>query len=401
MATTAAELTHAPAIPRETTATAAAKPPRWMALDFLRLLAVLLMVQGHTFYVVVAQSVKDQPWYGWHGYVHGFTAPLFLFSAGMAFGITTFRRWDDHLTWGKTVAKRFERYLILLGIGYALQLGTWSLATVLSLPAARLEAVTRIDALHHIAIVLALCEALVLVLRTKKRFVAAISALCALSVFGAPWVWNIDVTTLPIPLAAYVNDHTGSIFPLVPWSGFIFGGLLTAYLLSKADGSMVRRPGLWLAGAGLALYAMGKAFPVLGFDPFPEHNAWKTGPWFFCLRVGIVLMVLATLCGLEYLLVRRRRGVRTSLLQTIGQETLVIYVAHLMVLYGSPINPSLRAPFEGRLDLLPSIGMAAAVFGAMVLLAWVWHRLKRTQPVAFDRVRYAVTAVLVAAFLFS
>jgi uncharacterized membrane protein len=70
-------------------AAVAAVDRRWLALDLLRFLAVLLMVQGHTFTALIEDAVRALGWYRWHSYVHGYTAPLFMFSAGLAFGVTT------------------------------------------------------------------------------------------------------------------------------------------------------------------------------------------------------------------------------------------------------------------------------------------------------------------------
>ena len=52
---------------------------RWLALDLLRFCAVFLMVQGHTFSSLLDPSVRAERWYQHHNFVHGYTAPMFLF----------------------------------------------------------------------------------------------------------------------------------------------------------------------------------------------------------------------------------------------------------------------------------------------------------------------------------
>lgn len=380
----------------------AASKRRWLALDLLRFTAVVLMVQGHLFYVVLDQALRAERWYSYHAYVHGFTAPLFLFASGAAFGITTLNKWSEHTAWGKPVAKRFERYLIIIAIGYALHLGRLELSWLLELPSERLMRATRVDALQHIGVTLLIVEALALLLKRKALFLGVVGALGIAAVASAPWVWNWDLSGLPIPLAAYVNASTGSVFPLVPWAGFIALGVVTAAWVQRRRDRVpfgLRQLAVPLAVASVALVLMGHGLARSGWDPFPEHNFWKTSPWFFMVRAGVIFGVLAALCAVDVALRDRQRAPAVRVLQVIGSQTLVIYVAHLMVLYGSGVAPGLGARWDRNLGLVESSAMAAALLLAMGLLAWLWDRTKRQHPVAFERVRYAVTAALVLAFL--
>ena len=63
------------------------KNDRWRALDLLRLVAVVLMVQGHVFTALLDRGLRHGPWYIRHSYVHGLTAPIFFFASGLAFGV--------------------------------------------------------------------------------------------------------------------------------------------------------------------------------------------------------------------------------------------------------------------------------------------------------------------------
>ena len=79
---------------------AVAKAQRWLGLDVFRFFAVLMMVQGHVFTTLLDATTKAQGWYPHHSAFHGYTAPMFLFGAGLAFGYTTFKKWDDHVAGG-------------------------------------------------------------------------------------------------------------------------------------------------------------------------------------------------------------------------------------------------------------------------------------------------------------
>lgn len=398
---------EASALPGEQAAAAAtpiARTKRWLALDLLRFLAVILMVQGHVFYEVIADSVRAQGWYGWHGYVHGFTAPIFLFSSGMAFGITTLGKWDAHTHWGPVVAKRMERYVILIGIGYLLHVGVLKLSWVLGLSPDRAARVARVDALQHIGFTLMVAEGLVMLLRRKRLYLGVIAALFGAAVLIAPWIYDRELAGWPVGVVAWLNASTGSLFPLVPWCGFLLGGVLVARFVRDRRADHAPGPmqlALPLLAGGALLIALGKGLQLSGWDPFPEHNYWKASPFFFVFRFGVVLTVLAALCGVELLLQRREGppGRTLRFVQTVGSETLVIYVAHLILLYGLGVIPGLKGLFERELLLGGGVALVLAVMVAMGALAWVWHQVKRRWPTWFDRGRYLATALIVAAFL--
>jgi uncharacterized membrane protein len=379
-----------------------AKTGRFAALDLLRFLAVVMMVQGHTFREVLDTAIRAERWHGYHNYLHGYTAPIFLFSSGLAFGITTFRGWDKHLSWGPTLMKRLERYALLLMIGYAIRMPHLSLTSLVHTPREALAGILEVNALQNIGVTLAVAELGVVALRTQKRFVAFIAALAAVAVLFAPAIWRLDLAEVPIFFAGYVNASTGSIFPLAPWGAFLLMGILTAHLLWDPAARSVR------PNAHLLLFAMGACTLLVGRHltqadlgaVWGEHNYWKTSPYFFLVRIGAVWLVLATLT------VAASRfpslsGKKARLVQTLGQETLVIYVGHLFVLYGSPISPGIVRKLGPTLSVMESTLLVLAVFGAMVALALVWHAVKTRHPKTFDATRRGVTLVLLLVFLFA
>ena len=180
-----------------------------MALDWFRFLAVALMVQGHTFYEVLARDVKDAPWYAWHRYVHGFTAPMFYFSSGLAFGVTTLRAWDKHTAWTPAFRKRLERYAILLLIGYGMQAGAFSVRALLyGTPQAQMQQLAA-NTLQNIGVTMLIAQLLVVAARTPNRYRVAVLITAAVFVGLAPWAWRQDGSAFPLPVAAYVTDQTG------------------------------------------------------------------------------------------------------------------------------------------------------------------------------------------------
>ncbi|MEM7436217.1 MAG: heparan-alpha-glucosaminide N-acetyltransferase domain-containing protein [Myxococcota bacterium] len=382
-----------------------ATPERWVALDVLRLVAVVLMVQGHTFTALLDPVFREGAWVRPHGYLHGLTAPMFLFASGLAFGVATLRRWPEHVRIGSASKRRFERYGWLLFIGYALSLPEMSLRRLFGEAGVdNARTFFRVDALENIGVSLLVLQGLVLVLKRPGRFMIAAVVLGTGLIFLAPAAWRMPVEALlPLPIAAYVNVNTGSILPLFPWAGFIFAGVLTAYCC--LDRSMSLRPyrALGLGVAGLVLWSAASALEQSGLNWFGEHNYWKTSPVFFFVRLGLLLLGLSVLCFGEALVARGSTAPKshaTGWMARAAQETLVIYVTHLFLLYGSPINHGVARFYRNDLSIAMASVVALLILSVSVGVALCWRYARDHDPVRFRRFQKgtALLVVLVALF---
>lgn len=398
---------------------------RWVALDMLRFLAVVMMVQGHTFSALLGADLRRQRWYAYHDYVHGFTAPLFFVSSGIAFGVATLRHWQRFTQWSPAVKRRLERYGWLLFIGYALNLPQLSVPRLLAAKGPDdLLQFLKVDALHLIAVSLILAQLLVVRVADRRRFVIFIASIAAAVVLLAPVVWRWPVERwLPTLFAGYFNANNGALFPLPPWMGFVYAGIVAASLCVRPDG-MHRRPQLaWTLGvSGLSLWFVGEALFRSRVNPFGEHYFWKTSPFFFLMRLGMVLTVFALLCLAEQLhgdagRILHRPALasalasapasapttrqRLSLLQLIGQESLIIYIVHLMVLYGSPMHRSLDQRWRQSLNLPQTLLVFVALFAGCVSVAMLWSRLRRRHPRGLRKFGYFLAIGLLIFAMFN
>ncbi|HEY8431817.1 MAG TPA: heparan-alpha-glucosaminide N-acetyltransferase domain-containing protein [Sandaracinaceae bacterium] len=379
--------------------------PRWLALDLFRFCAVCLMVQGHVFSTLLDSATKSQRWYPHHSFVHGYTAPMFLLGAGLAFGYTTFRAWDEHAKGGPATIKRFKRYAWLLVIGYALHLPTMSLSRLFALDEAQLRQLAQVDVLQHIGVTLALCQLLVLLVKRRRAFVAVVAVLAAASAVAAPWVWAIDLEGVSPWLAGYVNASTGSQFPLVPWSGFTLFGIVLAHAIGiRGDARSVSERVRWpLAVVAAAFLIVPVLIDRFGVWPWPAHNFWKVNPLFFSWRLGNALAVLALLCFAERAIERAGwSGSRVlSWVKLVGTESLIIYVVHLVLLHGSVLGPGLahtETLGRGTQGVLGASAVTLVLFSAMVLLAKMWSELRKTSA-AFTAAQLGLTGGFVLLML--
>ena len=397
-------------------ATRESKPGRWLALDLVRFCAVFLMVQGHVFSSLLDPSYEGQRWLRHHNFVHGYTAPMFLFASGLAFGYTTFRGWAANTRVGSGLWKRFRRYGWLLAIGYALAMPALSLTRILAIDDPETwRNWLRVDVLQHIGVSLVILQSLAVLLRTERRFIAAVAVLFSFAVFAAPLLWDWDAARhFPTGIAAYLTSRTGSIFPLFPWAGFTYAGVLVAYAART-----VKQPSRELAWPLLALTLALFVLPVglnrAGIQLYGTHDFWKSDPYYFFFRLANVLAIVTFWCFVERfaegaswlksLEVTKKTGTQTdrqlttgtqstswtarivNVVRIVGAESLLIYVTHLVLLYGSVLTVGFLHYTGRSLTLGQAAFFAGMLFVSMIVTAWVWHEWKK-EPWRFRVLRW-------------
>jgi uncharacterized membrane protein len=204
-------------------------------------------------------------------------------------------------------------------------------------------------------------------------------------------VWASEtVRALPLPLGAYLTNAYRSMFPLFPWTAFLLSGALTGYLYLEAKDRMVRRlligGGVAIAGSLLLLPVAEAAYPVFDF--------WRSSPNFFFHRLGIVLLLCAGM-----LLYEQSRGVSTaSAVTLIGRESLIVYVAHLTLIYGDVGTFNFRKWVDSTFGYAEALGVTIALLAAMYLLARAWSAVKRGPSRRKAIVEWSFVALLVAVF---
>ncbi|MEM8609216.1 MAG: acyltransferase family protein [Myxococcota bacterium] len=372
---------------------------RWRALDLFRLIAVVLMVQGHVFTELLDPAVRAEPWYVHHRSLHGLTAPIFFFSSGLAFGVATIRHWREHIEWGPAVRRRFERYGWLLFIGYGLNLPKLSLRRVLSdATGENARAFLRVDALENIAVSLSILQLLVWLTKVPRRFTWGAFVLATAFVFAAPLAADTDAEGwLPLGFAAYVNSQTGSFFPLFPWTGFIFLGAVAAYLSTTVDGALRRGRAAGFALTGLGCWLLAQGYERAGAAVPVAPDDWQSSPTVFLTRLGLVMMAFAVLCAYESFFRERTNAPRSEspdLVQRLSRETLVIYVVHLVLLYWWPEDVGLSERWAPGLGVVGALLVAAVVFVVSCAAALSWAQVRRRYPHGFRRFQLVSAAAL-------
>lgn len=327
----------------------APRPGRVHAIDLLRLLMSLQMIQGHTIASLLDPEARHGALYEAWTFARGLTAVGFLVAAGASYHLVIGRE-SDAASVARGRSRRVRRALLLIAVGFCLRPPVGIFSGVPEQISAALDAFFAVDVLQCIGVTLLGLEAL-------RRFVPkprmpAVAALLALVFVAlAPFTASLEAEPPTRWLLDWVSRRGGSLFPLFPWSGFVLTGVaLGAFVERSRD----LRGALTLLGAGLFIALLGEGLSrIVPAVPPDDYYAW---PPFSLIRVGLVLVLLALLALGSLRLTRL-----PEVLTTLAGQTLVLYVVHLVALHGAGV---------GLLALVgPTLSPAAAVLVALVLIA--------------------------------
>jgi fucose 4-O-acetylase-like acetyltransferase len=357
---------------------------RELYIDAFRGLMALVMMQGHVFDALVLASSRSEALYQLQAVFHGSTAPGFLFASGFVAGLPR-----APLSLSASL-RRAKRLLFVLGVGYAIHLpffSAWKIA--LEATPAQRAALYACDALQVIAVTQLALLALQWV--AGARWVAAAAGAAVLVLAAGPFVWHSGMARLfPLPVAAYLDmSRAPSLFPVFPFASFVLAGAMAGSALGRQDHAVRRRRGL-AYGLGLIAFGLLLALPLRGRVDF-----WGVSPAYALVRVGALLLILLAVEALA-----RHGDTLARPLALLGHETLLVFVLHLLILYGGVVvGPS---PLT-RLSGLLGFGEAAVVLLLMVPVvyaaAWAWHRFKARAPHAASLTVLFLTVAFLHEFL--
>ena len=361
-------------------------------LDIMRGVAVVVMVMGHSIDAVLSREVRASELFQLYDAVRGFTGPIFLFVAGFAFFVATEKRWEAFRSFGKPLGKRLWRFMGLLAIGYALHVPYFSLDKLLhNTTPAEYAQMYQADVLHCLAVSMILLQLGLFLVKTPRAFAMFALGLAAAFVFASPLMWQQGVVAAISPvLAPYLNGLVPSIFPLFPYAGFVLTGVGIGhfYLAARRRGKEPEFHHALLLAA-FAAVVVGLVFDLLPWAVYPAHDFWKASPDFFLIRIGAVGFVTAT-----FLSLRRIPSIVSTGLVTLGQASLLIYVTHLIIVYGSPANQGLMQSVGQVLSPPQALVVAVEVLAGMFLIVKTWQYI-RDQHLAYARFAQAVATSMI------
>jgi uncharacterized membrane protein len=350
-------------------------------LDWLRGVAVLIMIEAHTLDAWTQMADRGRPLYAWAIVLGGFGAPIFLFLAGIALALAAGARMRGGRTEAEVAALALKRGWQVFGLAFLFRLQSWLISG--GPPA---QTLLKVDILNIMG--LSMIAAALLWKRGRSGWSRA-GSLAAAAVAVAmltPLVraWG-GVAVLPDAVEAYLRPLPGrTSFALFPWGGFLLAGGAVGVWLDAARTPRAERLAIVaFAAIGLSLAAGGYAASFLP-PIYEQATFWTSSPTFFFLRLGVLIAILP----LAYLW---NLWPGRSPLREFGASSLFVYWIHVEMVYGV-----VSAPLHRRLTL-EQAGLAFAIFSLFLLaLVKLKERLTTTRSAAFaEAVRpYSVARAL-------
>lgn len=299
-------------------------------LDWVRGVAVLIMIEAHVLDSWTRAADRTRPLFGYAMIIGGFGAPLFLFLAGLAVVLSAeskVRKTGDFAASWRAVEKRGWQ---VFGLAFLFRLQSYILSGAYSL-----LSLLKVDILNVMGPAIAMTALTGRMTRNPLvrgvLFAAGAAAITLLTpiVRAMPQLaWLAD------PIEWYVRPTPGRTnFTLFPWAGFVFAGAVVGVVLHAMRSiERARRLQATLALAGALLLWLAHEMSLRP-SLHARTDYWTTSSSFFVLRVGLLTLLLP----IGYIWTNAPPGNKLSNwspLQEFGRASLFVYWIHVEMVYG-------------------------------------------------------------------
>ena len=341
------------------------KAGRKAYLDWLRGIAVIVMVTAHVTDAWTRVEDRQRDLYGYTVIIAGLAAPLFLFLASLTLSMAASARATKvgHAAAARMACVRGLQIFVLAFV-FRLQaqlLGWGPLVNLL-----------KVDILNIMGIAM-VAAGILWSLSPHRAVRIALFAMATLALaMATPLVRDAGaLAILPDAVEAYVRPLAGrSNFALFPWAGFLLGGAIAGELIHAAQADRAERRlqlGFFIAGSAIIATAY-----ALSFQPsiYANANFWTSSPTFFFMRCGLNTALLPIAWAIDrcHGFARRRWAtvftapdVPGRVITTLGRSSLLVYWIHVEMAYGAIALP-LRRVMPLELSLLGVVLLCALLY---------------------------------------
>lgn len=348
-------------------------------IDMARSIAILLMLEGHFVDDTLLESFRDPEnpiFYTWK-FIRSFTAPIFLTVTGLIFVYLMLKNRDLSFFDNIRIKKGFKRVVELIFWGFVVQ---WYAFHVLECIAIGILTILIIYGLYKLIRIIPLW---------LYFFIAGI---CAFGFYPIIKTHYSGTTFVEVGLLDFLhwvyNAEKGSVvwFPILPFMGYTMFGAMIGTLLHDFHKNVktLYFPAFFTI-TGAVLFFYGKS--ILGgfdnlFDSYISDPSYHfiSLDWLF-ERLGVVFIVLSLLMYIDNLWGNRIND--NNLFLKVGQNTLTIYILHMVVLYGSITSLGLNDLFSIHNGLYQlnawevTFGAVLFILSFIVLIKYLdWIKLK-------------------------
>ena len=290
-------------------------------IDIARSIAILLMLEGHfvdNALMDVYRDTNNDIYNAWL-FVRGFTSPIFLTITGIVF--TYLLIGNNHLEYFKNnrIKKGYKRVVELLFWGYVVQVYAFHVLQCIGI------------GILSILILYGIYKVVKIIPLWVYFFFAGtiiFSSYIVISSWPKEYYWP---ESAPIFIQNMFHGKY-SIFPILPRMGYtmygaMIGVILYTYKSKVKEWSFILS--VFLIGAFLYFFLKDILLILDGIFAHPIYHLYKVDWLYECL--GMVLIILSILIAIEKFI----GEIKPNLFLKIGQNTLTIYILHMVLLYGS------------------------------------------------------------------
>jgi uncharacterized membrane protein len=351
---------------------AAQKRQRIDAVDWLRGLAVLLMIQTHLYDAWCNKAAKATAAYGWTRFIGGIPSRLFLLLVGVSMAIrfeSQLAAKVDRATMVRTAAKRG---LEVIALGYLFRLQEYVLGGCWDW-----HDLYRVDILNCIGASMVVGAFITAPWRGRPAILATVLAAGAVIALG-PIIGPMHFPSyLPRPLTSYLGGQRPMAwFPLFPSLAWPLVGVLVGHYWVRSSGDARKQALAFVVTGVIGFLLMRAVVMIRAYNPYiiryPSDLVQQMGPGTFFYRLGQI----GPLALLAYLVTRIFPRHWFSLMRLFGQTSLLVYWVHVELVYGL-----LLGRLHNRLSMWgATVGlvlMTAAMAGVAKLRLKYWHGWRR------------------------
>lgn len=324
----------------------------------MRGLAAVVMLQGHVFHSFTGKEWREGSIYTLSQFLGGMPPATFLFLTGITLAFLMNSSERKGLGTGERILVALRRSGYLLALAYLFRFQLWLFAW----PNSPWTDLLKVDILNCMGLGLSLMSLMaVFSTRDRIRLCAALGvAIAAVS----PLVSQLDWSGVPDWLRMYlVPDY--NYFSLFPWAAFLAFGVSAGSLLRVLRPDSLEKVFQWSAIFGAALIMAARYAADIPFSIYPKSEFWLNSPAQVFVKLGVILIVIA----LAYVWDTYVINERWNWLQQLGTTSLLVYWAHIELVYGRWFWP-----WKENLTVPQTAGMAVFIIGLMLALSVVRTR---------------------------
>ncbi len=292
-------------------------------LDWLRGLAVVIMLQGHVFHSFTRTNLRTDGPFMLSQFMGGIGPAIFLVLTGITLAFLMDRReqqgFDALGRW--KFALRRAAYLFSLAFLFRLQL--WLFAY----PQSPWTDLFKVDILNCMGLAIGLMSVMAIFTTAERVRLCAVLGLAIAT--AAPLVSAIDWTWLPAGMSAYLVPSY-QYFAFFPWAAFIAFGISIGSLLRITPGDQMNRVMQWGSLLGFGLILSGEYFSNLPYSLYPKSEFWLDSPGLIVIKLGVVMVLMA----FAFLWTQHVVGGTWSWIRQLGTTSLLVYWVHIEIVYG-------------------------------------------------------------------